>query len=298
MAAANVSFASLCSAGVGRYKKLATQSLPQRPNRTEHQTIRRRYRLPANSRGPVQKAAVDILFLRDGGMEADDIARMLCLGRTGVRAIIKRYQRWNIDDPAVIEQVLARYAAGEDSRKIARGLGLQLKQVRRLTQIEQFRVKPPRKRVSPFADDRKAAVLALRRQGKTGLEIFAELGVDTEPERVQIRRFLRRRAHREPALALRNPPALTDEIATAKSEAPPPANYVRRDDYYMLEYWADKWTAPLPPEVAQAVELLRQGQPIVEVVDRTGLSRGKVKYLLAALQAGRCGLEAGRRSLS
>ena len=66
----------------------------------------------------------------------------------------------------------------------------------------------------------------------------------------------------------------------------------------MLEYWADKWTAPLPPEVAQAVELLRQGQPIVEVVDRTGLPRGRVKYIRAALQAGRCGLDADRRSLS
>jgi hypothetical protein len=170
--------------------------------------------------------------------------------------------------------------------------------VRRLTQIEHRRVKPPRKRVTPLADDRKAAILALRRQGKTGPEIFADLRVDSEPERVQIRRFLQRRAHLEPALALRNAPALTDEIARARSKVKPSADYVRRDDYYLLQYWADKWTSPLPPEVVQAVELLRQGQPIVEVVDRTGLPRGRVKYIRAALQAGRCGLDAGRRSLS
>ena len=94
---------------------------------------------------------------------------------------------------------------------------------------------------------------------------------------------------------MRNPPALTDEIAAAKSEAKAPADYVR-DDYYLQEYWNQRWKSPMPPEVVQAVELLRQGQPIVEVVARTGLRRGRVKYLRAALQAGRCGLDAGRRS--
>ncbi|MGA8761063.1 MAG: hypothetical protein WB611_32965, partial [Stellaceae bacterium] len=58
----------------------------------------------------------------------------------------------------------------------------------------------------------------------------------------------------------------------------------------------DKWKSPLPPEIVQAVELLKQGKPIVEVVDRTGLSRNRVKYIRAALQAGRCGLEAAGRS--
>jgi hypothetical protein len=89
---------------------------------------------------------------------------------------------------------------------------------------------------------------------------------------------------------------LTDEIAAAKSEAKLPADYVRRDDYYLQQYWDDKWKAPLPPAVVQAVELLEQGKPIVEVVDRTGLSRNRIKYIRAALQAGRCGLNAGRRS--
>ena len=229
-------------------------------------------------------------------MAADDIARMLGLGRNGVRAIVQRYPRWDIEDPAVIEQVLARYAAGDDSRKIARTLGLDLKQVRRLTQIQQRLVKPPRKRMPPLAEDRKAAILALRRQGKTGPEIFAEIEVDTEQERVQIRRFLLRRARREPALALGHSPVLTDEIAAAKSEAKPPADYVRRDDYYLQQYWDDRWRSPLPPEVVRAMELLEQGKPIVEVVDRTGLPRGRVKYIRAALQAGRCGLNAGRRS--
>ena len=91
---------------------------------------------------------------------------------------------------------------------------------------------------------------------------------------------------------------LTDEIAAAKSEAKPPEEYVRRQDYYLMQYWDDKWKSPLPPEIVQAVELLKQGKPIVEVVDRTGLSRGRVKYIRAALQAGRCGLEAAGRSIT
>jgi hypothetical protein len=180
--------------------------------------------------------------------------------------------------------------------KIARALDIDLKQTRRLIQIEQRQVKPVRKRLPPLANDRKAAILALRRQGKTGPEIFAELEVDAEPERVQIRRFLLRSARREPALALGCSPALIDEIAAARSEAKPPAEYVRPDDYYMTKYWDDRWKAPLPPEIVQAVELLKQGQPIVEVVDRTGLPRGRVKYIRAALQDGRCGLEAAVRS--
>jgi DNA-binding CsgD family transcriptional regulator len=244
----------------------------------------------------VQRATPDILFLRDGGMAADDIARMLGLGRTGVRAIVQQYPRWDIEDPAVVEQVLARYAAGDDSRKIARTLGLDLKQVRRLTQIKQRMVKPPRKRLPPLAQDRKAEILALRRRGKTGPEIFDQIEVDTERERARIRRFLLRRARGEPALALGHSPVLTDEINAAKSEAKPPADYVRRDDYYLQQYWDDKWKSPLPPAVVQAVELLEQGKPIVEVVERTGLPRGRVKYIRTALQAGRCGLKAHGRS--
>jgi putative DNA-invertase from lambdoid prophage Rac len=292
MAAARLSFGSLHTSAAIRDRNLEIETLPQRPTRTERQAVRRRYGLPATPRGRVQKAAADILFLRDGGMAADDIARMLGLGRNGVRAIVQRYPRWDIEDPAVIEQVLARYAAGDDSRKIARTLGLDLKQVRRLTQIQQRLVKPPRKRVPPLAEDRKAAILALRRQGKTGPEIFAEIEVDTEQERVQIRRFLLRRARGEPALALGHSPVLTDEIAAAKREAKPPADYVRRDDYYLQQYWDDRWKSPLPPEVVRAIELLEQGKPIVEVVDRAGLPRGRVKYIRAALQAGRCGLKA------
>ena len=236
------------------------------------------------------------MFLRDGGTAAEDIARMLGLGRNGVRAIVQRYPRWDIAEPAVIEQVLARYAAGDDSRKIARILGLDLKQVRRLTQIRQRLVKPARKRASPLSEDRQAAILALRRQGKGGLEIFAAFGVEEEPERQQIRRFLQRQARHEPALALGYSPALTDEITAAKGEARAPEEYVRRQDDYLMQYWDDKWNSPLPPEIVQAVELLKQGKPIVEVVDRTGLSRNRVKYIHAALQAGRCGLEAAGRS--
>ena len=296
MAAAGLSFTSLSTAAAIRDQNLKIGALPQRPTRSERQVVRLRYGLRGKPRGRVQRATPDILFLRDGGMATDDIARMLGLSRNGVRAIVQRYPRWDIDDPMVIEQVLARYAAGDDFRKIARTLGVDLKQVRRLTQIKQRLVKPPRKRLPPLAEDRKAEILALRRQGKTGPEIFAEIEVDTEQEQNQIRRFLLRRARREPALALGHSPVLTDEIAAAKSEAKPPADYVRPDDYYLQQYWDDKWKSPLPPAVVQAVELLEQGKPIVEVVDRTGLPRSRVKYIRAALQAGRCGLEAAGRS--
>ncbi|MGA8756868.1 MAG: recombinase family protein, partial [Stellaceae bacterium] len=275
MTAAGLSFASLCAAGAICDQNLKTDPLPQRPSRSERQVVRLRYGLRGKPRGRVQKATPDVLFMRDQGWAADDIARMLGLGRNGVRAIVQRYPRWDIADPAVIEQVLARYAAGDDSRKIARTLGLDLTGVRRLTQIRQRLVKPPRKRASALSEDRQAAILAWRRQGKGGLEIFAALGVEEEPERQQIRRFLQRQARHEPALALGYSPMLTDEIAAAKSEAKPPEEYVRRQDYYLMQYWDDKWKSPLPPEIVQAVELLKQGKPIVEVVDRTGLSRNR-----------------------
>jgi hypothetical protein len=180
MAAAGLSFTSLSAAAAIRDQNLKIGALPQRPSRSERQVVRLRYGLRGKPRGRVQRATPDILFLRDGDMATDDITRMLGLGRNGVRAVVQRYPRWDIDDPVVIEQVLARYAAGDDSRKIARTLGLYVKAVRRLTQIRQRRVKPPRKRLPPLAEDRKAKILALRRQGKTGPEIFAELGVDTE----------------------------------------------------------------------------------------------------------------------
>jgi len=111
------------------------------------------------------------------------------------------------------------------------------------------------------------------------LEIYAELGVETEQERQQIRRFLQRQARREPELALRNPPVLTDEIDAAKSEAKAPEDYSRREDYYPLEYWAKKWNSPPTPEIAQVAQLLEQGQPIAEIVLRTGLKRGRVKRI-------------------
>jgi putative DNA-invertase from lambdoid prophage Rac len=137
MAAAGLSFASLCTAAAIRDQNLKIKSLPQRPSRSQRQVVRLRYGLRGKPRGRVQRATPDILFMRDGGIAADDIARVLGLGRNGVRAIVQRYLRWDIDDPVVVEQVLARYAAGDDSRKIARTLGLDLKQVRRLTQINQ-----------------------------------------------------------------------------------------------------------------------------------------------------------------
>jgi hypothetical protein len=93
---------------------------------------------------------------------------------------------------------------------------------------------------------------------------------------------------------LRNPPTLTDEIAAARSGAGSAADYVR-PNYNLGQHWDDKWKSPLPPEIVQAVELLQQGQLIAEVVDRTGLSRGRVKYIRSALQSGRCGLGEGRR---
>jgi DNA invertase Pin-like site-specific DNA recombinase len=295
MVAAGLSLADLSRAAATLDQKAAGEPLPQRPNRSERQVVRLRYGLHGTPRGRVKKAAPDILFMRDAGWGIDDIARVLRLGRAGVKAIIQQHPRWAIDDPAVVEQILARHAAGESSRKIARDLGLDLKQVRRLTLIEQCRVKPARKRVPPLSEDRKAAIIGLRRQGMGGLEIFTELGVETEPERVQIRRFLQRQARCDPELALRNPPTLTDEIAAAKNGAKPSAYYVRHD-YNLGRYWDDKWKSPLPPEIVQAVELLKQGQSIAEVVDRTGLARGRVKYIRAALQAGRCGLEVVGRS--
>jgi hypothetical protein len=139
----------------------------------------------------------------------------------------------------------------------------------------------------PLAEDRRAAILGLRRHGKTGPEIYAAFGVDTEQERQQIRRFLQQQARREPALALRNPPTFADEIAAAKSEAKPPEDYIRQDDYYLLRYWAEKWASPPTPEVLQVVELLQEGQSIAEIVFRTGLTRNRVKYIRSALQSGR-----------
>jgi hypothetical protein len=127
----------------------------------------------------------------------------------------------------------------------------------------------------------------LRRQGKTGLEIYAELGIETERERVQIRQFLLRQARHEPELALRNPPVLIDEIDAAKSEAKAPEDYSRREDYYPLEYWAKKWGSQPTPEITQIAMLLDEGQPNAEIVLRTGLNRGRVKRIRAALRDGR-----------
>jgi DNA invertase Pin-like site-specific DNA recombinase len=263
----------------------AMGGLPVRPNRDERLAVRRRYGLPGKPRGRVQRATPDILFMRDQGITVDSIARVLSLSRKAVKAVLKRYPRWEIDDPAVIEQVLARLASGEPDRKIARTLGLELQQVRRL--ITRHRVKRRRDPLPPLAEDRRPAILALRRQGKIGPEIYAAFGVDTEQERQQIRRFLQQQARREPALALRNPPTLADEIAAAKSEAKSPEDYIRKDDYYLLRYWAEKSASPPPPEVVQVVELLQEGQPIAEIVFRTGLPRGRVKYIRAALRDGR-----------
>jgi len=181
----------------------------------------------------------------------------------------------------------ARHATGEVPRQIARALGLELRQVHRLIGAAQWQVIRTRKRVPPLSEERRAAILALRRQGKTGLEIFAELGIETEPERRQAYRFLRRQAQHEPGLAFREPPALADELAAAKSEAKPPEDYIRRDDYFPFEYWDDKWNAPQPPEVAQVAKLLEEGQPIAEIVFRTDVKRNRVKYIREALQSGR-----------
>src|SRR5262249_43018330 len=86
----------------------AVGELPVRPDRDERLAIRRRYGLPGKSRGRVQRAIPDILFMRDQVITADGIARVLALSTKGVKAVLKRYPRWEIDDPAVIEQVLAR----------------------------------------------------------------------------------------------------------------------------------------------------------------------------------------------
>jgi hypothetical protein len=86
----------------------AVGGLPVRPNRDERLAVRRRYGLPGKSRGRMHRASPDILFMRDQGVTADSIARLLSLRPKGVKAVLKRYPRWEIDDPAVIEQVLAR----------------------------------------------------------------------------------------------------------------------------------------------------------------------------------------------
>jgi hypothetical protein len=56
---------------------------------------------------------------------------------------------------------------------------------------------------------------------------------------------------------------------------------------YLLRYWAEKWASPRPPEAVQVAELLPDGQPIAEIVARTGLTRGRVKYIRSALHSGR-----------
>ena len=287
MATAGVSFASLLGGAAARDQKPAIEGFPARPNRSERHAVRRLYRLHGNPRGRVQKATPDILFMRDWGATIDNIARVLCLTRANIRAVLHRYPRWEIHDPAVKEQVLARHAAGEGAREIARALGLEIRQLLRLIGVTRWQAKPTRKRAEPLAEDRRAAILALRRQGKTGLEIYAEFGVETERERQQIRRFLQRQARREPELALRKSPVLTDEIDAAKSEAKAPENYSRREDYYPLEYWAKKWNSPPTPDIAQVAMLLDEGQPIAEIVLRTGLTRGRVKYIRSALRDGR-----------
>jgi hypothetical protein len=287
MATAGVAFATLLGGAAARDQKPAVEGLPVRPNRPERHAVRHLYRLSGKPRGRVQRATPDILYMRDQGVAPDAIARVLCLGVESIKAVTRRYPRWEIHDPAMIEQVLGRHAAGEGARKIARALGLEIRQVRRLIGVTRWQAKPPRKRAEPLAEDRRAAILALRRQGKTGLEIYAELGVETERERQQIRRFLQRQGRREPALALRNPPVLTDEIDMAKSEAKAPEDYIRRKDYHPLKYWAKKWNSPPPPEIAQVAQLLDEGQPIAEIVLRTGLTRRRVKYIRAALRDGR-----------
>jgi site-specific DNA recombinase len=287
MAAAGVSFASLLGATAARNQKAAVEGLPVRPNRSERHAVRRLYRLHGNPRGRVQKATPDILFMRDCGATIDDIARLLCLSPASIRTVVRRYPRWEIHDPAVTERVLARHAAGEGAREIARALGLEIRQVLRVIGVARWQAKPTRRRAEPLAEDRRAAILALRRQGKTGLEIYAELGVETEQGRQQIRRFLRRQARGKPELALRNSPVLTEEVDAARSEAKVSEDYSRREDYYPLEYWAKKWNLPPTPEIAQVAMLLDEGQPLTEIVLRTGLNRGRVKRIRAALRDGR-----------
>jgi DNA invertase Pin-like site-specific DNA recombinase len=287
MATAGVSFASLLGGTAARNQKPAVKGLPVRPNRSERHAVRHLYQLHGNPRGHVQKATPDVLFMRDRGATIDSIACVLCLSRASIRTVIRRYPRWEIHDPAVAEKVLARHAAGEGAREIARALGLEIPQVRRLIGVTRWQTKPTRKRAEPLAEDRRAAILALRRQGKTGLQIYAKLGIETERERAQIRQFLLRQAQREPDLALRNPPVLTNEIEAAKSEAQAPQDYSRREDYYPLEYWAKKWDLPPTPEITQVAMLLDEGQPIAEIVLRTGLARRRIKYIRAALRDGR-----------
>ena len=243
MSTVNMTFASVLGGTPAHDRKPTVDGLPRRPDRRERKAVRRLYRLPGNPRGRRQKATADVLFMRDRGVTNANIVRVLCLSPASVRAIIRRYPRWEIDDPAVKEQVLARHAAGEEPRKIARALALELRQVHRLIGIAQWQVIRARKRVPPLAVDRRAAILASRRQGKTGLEVFAELGIDTEPERRQAYRFLRQRARHEPGLAFREPPALADEIATAKGEAKPPKDYVRRERLIPLSQ-VDQYLGP------------------------------------------------------
>ena len=149
-----------------------------------------------------------------------------------------------------------------------------------------WQAKPTRKRTEPLAEDRRAAILALRRQGKTGLEIYGELRVETERERQQIRRFLQRQVRREPGQALLNSPMLTDEIVAAKSGTKAQAGYGRCEDYYPLEYWAKKWNSPATPDIARVAQLLEEAQPIAEIVLCIGLKRGRVKRIRAALWDG------------
>jgi hypothetical protein len=287
MATAGVTFTSLLGGVAARDQKPAVEGLPVRPNRSERHAVRHLYRLHGYPRGRGQKASPDILFMRDWGATVENIARVLCLTRANIGAVLRRYPRWEIHDPAVRERVLARHAAGEGAREIARALRLEIRQVLRLIGVTRWQAKPTRKRAEPLAEDRRAAILALRRQGTAGLEIYTELGIETERERQQIRRFLRRQARREPELALRNPPVLTDEIDAAKSEATAPEDYTPREDYYPLEYWAKKWNSPPTAEIAQVAMLLDEGQPIAEIVLRTGLTRGRVKYIRSALRDSR-----------
>jgi DNA invertase Pin-like site-specific DNA recombinase len=283
----DLTFESVLGEAAARGQKPVVEELLVRPDRAERDAVRRLYRLRGKPSGRRQRATPDILFMRDRGATTSDIARVLCLTRAAVRAVSGQYLRWEIDDPAVTEQVLARHASGARPREIARDRGLELRQVQRIIGIAQWQVIRSRKRLLPLAEDRRAAIIALRRQGKTGLEIFGELGIDTEAGRRQVYRFLRRQAQQEPALGLRNRPALADEITEARSEARPPEEYVRHDDYYLHGYWADKWAEPRPPDVEQAAKLLEEGQAIAEIVLRTGLTRSRIKYIRAALQSGR-----------
>jgi hypothetical protein len=166
MATVNMTFTGLLGGAASRDPKPTVEALPSRPKRGERQVVRLRYRLSGNGRGRVQRATPDILFMRDQGVAPDAIARVLRLGAKSVKAVVKRYPRWVIDDPAMIELVLVRHAAGDGARKIARALGLALQQVRRLIALRQ--VKRRRDPLPPLAEDRRAAILGLRRKGKTG----------------------------------------------------------------------------------------------------------------------------------